>query len=342
MTNYNHILKLFITILTLGLIAMSCEQKPERVKIEYDKSVEPITLEGKLLQSFSVNYAKGLTKESVLKMARQLTGVSGKSLNFAKMMDMKNGLIALRNEEDPSASFEMDTRSGSFLYNAGLAEYKKNGSTPNLITGEKAQSIALQHLERFKLLPNKEELKLVNIGGLNMAILKEDSTTEVYKKLVTVRYNRKLSDVPVMGESRIMVHMGTNGKLASIIYYWGEILEKRNIESDAVLADQDLKKELERRLRAAAIDARRIIVQQVDFVLYEDGKGQIEPAFYVQAKLFYETSDDKSGEVMKYDVPYDYYIPVLKKPLAFYPYMETTKIKPTDSRKLKIAPKDDE
>ncbi|GAI84916.1 unnamed protein product, partial [marine sediment metagenome] len=296
-----------------------------------------------VLQSHSVNYKMNLSKKNVLEMARKLTDVSLKSLNFEKFQEMEEGLMVLRNEKDPSASFEMDTRSGNFLYNGGLGEYKNDGDTPNLILGEKASSIALQHLEKLGLLPNKQELNLVNIGGLNMAVLKKDSTTDVYKKLVTVRYNRKLADIPVMGESRIILHMGKNGKLAGLTYYWGEIVDKRKIEIGEVLTDKEIKRELESRLRAAARDAKRIIVKKADFVLYDDGRGHIEPAYHVQARLFYEASDKKGEKkIQKYDIPYDFYIPVLKNPLAFYPYMETAKVQPTDARKLEITPKDDE
>jgi len=233
---------------------------------------------------------------------------------------MKNGLMLLRNEEDPSALFEMDTRSGSFIYNGGLKEYKKDGSTPNLITGKEAESIALKHLDKLRLMPNKQELKLVNIGGLNMAVLKSDGSTEVYNKLVTVRYDRILSGLNVMGASRIIVHMGTDGKLAGLIFNWGEVVDIKKFEPAELLTEKEIKEILESRLREAAKDAEKIIVQKVDLVLYDDGRGQIEPAYHVQANLFYKA----------YDIPYDYYIPILKKPLAFYPYMETYDIKPTE------------
>lgn len=342
MKNYNHFFKLSIAILTFSLLVISCQKNPSEVEIEYDKSVGPITLEGKVIRSYVVNYKKNLSENNVLKMARQLTNISAKSLDFEKLLEMGDGLMALRKGKDPSASFEMDKRSGNFLYNGGLAEYKNDSDTPMLITEEKADAMALGHLEKLDLFPNKQELNLVNIGGLNMAVLKEDGTTEVFKKLVTVRYNRKLSDVPVIGESRIIVQMGTNGKLAGLIYYWGEILEKINIESDDVLADKNIKREIESRLRAASTDSKKIIVQKVDFVLYDDGKGHIEPAFYVQAKLFYEVSKSKKEETQKYDMPYDYYIPVLKNSLAFYPFMETVKVKPIDARESKITTQDDE
>lgn len=330
MKNIKFIYGLFITAMLLNLFIVSFAMTPE---IKYAESVRPISLEGKVLQSFYANYKKDLTKESVLEMARLLTEVSGKSLNFEKLMDMKNGLMLLRNEEDPSALFEMDTRSGSFLYNGGLKEYKEDGSTPNLIMGKEAESIALQHLDKLGLMPNKRELRLVNIGGLNMAALREDGSTEVYNKLVTVRYNRILSGLNVMGASRIIVHMGTNGKLAGLIFNWGEVVDIKKIEPAELLTDKEIKEILESRLMEAAKDAEKIIVQKVDLVLYDDGRGQIEPAYHVQANLFYEAS---------YDIPYDYYIPILKKPLAFYPYMETYDIKPTDARDFQISPKDNE
>ena len=182
MKNYNHLLKLSILILTFSLLVISCQKKPSEVEIEYDKSVGPITLEGKIIRSYFVNFKKNLSENNVLEIATKLTTVSEKSLDFKKLLDMGDGLVSLRNEKDPSAAFEMDKKSGNFLFNGGLAEYKNDDNTPNLITGEKADVLALNHLEKLDLLPNKEELVLENIGGLDMAVLKEDSTTEIFKK----------------------------------------------------------------------------------------------------------------------------------------------------------------
>ena len=103
---------------------------------------------------------------------------------------------------------------------------------------------------------------------------------------------------------------------------------------------------LKKRLREAGKEAKRIVVQKADLVLYDDGKGWIEPAYFVEARLYYEVPDiaaNGSGEtVQKYDVPYDYYVPVLRKPQAFYPYMEKAKIEPIDARRLRLEAKDDE
>jgi hypothetical protein len=252
-------------------------------------------------------------------------------------------LVMLKNKNDPSASFEMDKGSGNFLYNGGLAEYRKEVNTPDLVAEEKAATIALQHLEKLSLFPSKKELNLVRIGGLGMGVFKQDGTTEKYDKLITVRYDRKLGDIPVMGESRIIVHMGERGKLAGIIYYWGDIVDRKKIDSGELLDDSEIKKVLESRLIRASEGAKRMIVRKANLVLYDDGKGRIEPAFHIQARLFYEKAAGKGEEeIQKYDIPYDYYVPVLKKPLAYYPYMEITEIRPVDGRKINVAPKDDE
>ncbi|MCK4783809.1 MAG: hypothetical protein KAV87_08680, partial [Desulfobacteraceae bacterium] len=318
MRNLKQIYGPLLVAALLSLLVISCakeRKEPEGVRIKYDKSVRAITLKGKVLQSFDVNFAKDLDKESVMKMAKQLTDASGKSLSLRFLADIEEGVAVLRNERDPSASFEMDKRSGSFLYNGGLADYKKDASTPNLIAREKAESMALQHLEKLGLLLDKEELKHAHTGGLGMAVLKEDGSTEKYDKLVTVRYDRILSGLPVMGASRIVVHMGENGKLAGLIFNWGEVTEGKKIESDLLLADEEIKRALEGRLMAAARDAKRIIVEKADLVLYDDGKGKMEPAYHVEARLFYEAPGEKGqGEIREYDVPYDYYVSVLKKP----------------------------
>lgn len=345
MKNTSYLLyKLLITTIVLTLFIVSCEKKPIIAKIEYAESIKPITIKDKALPSFRVNYEKDLNRESILKMARQLSETSGKPLNFKNLTDMKNGSMIIRTEKDPSALFKMDTRSGSFIYNSGLAEYKKEASTPSLITGDKAKSIALEHLKKLGLLPNnKKELNLVHTGGLNMAVIKEgEGDTKIYNKLVTIRYNRILSGLPVMGASRIIVNMGTNGKLVGLIYDWGEVDEGRKIEPEKLLSDKEIKSTLEDRLKEGAKGTKRIIVEKADLVLYDDGGGYIEPAYYIQTRLFYENPQEKEGEILKYDVPYDYYIPVLKKPMAIYPYMEKAEIQPADKRGVEIAPESDE
>lgn len=345
--------KPLIGVMLLSLVIIFYAAKPgqpssAKVKIEYSKaiqSIESVSLKGKVVLSFAANYRKNLKRENTLKMAEKLTGISGKSLNLKEMKTMKNGLMVLRNEKDPSASFEMDSKSGSFLYNGGLAAYKKDNNTPNLLKRENAKSMALRHLKQLGLKFNKKELRLANVGGLNMGVLKKDGSTEIFKKLVTVRFDRTLSGLPVMGASRIVVHMGENGKLAGLIYNWPEIGKGKKHELVHLRADKEIRTELESRLRKGAAGAERIIVKKADLVLFDDGKGVIEPAYYVQAKTFYKVSGrDKQGKevIENYDVPYDYYIPVLKTPAAFYPYMEKCKVKPTEPNTIKTSPKDDE
>ena len=52
------------------------------------------------------------------------------------------------------------------------------------------------------------------------------------------------------------------------------------------------------------------------------------------------SGDGKGPE--RYDVPFDFYVPVLKRPLAFYPFMETAAVRPTDGFKARIEADDDD
>ena len=342
----NNLRSLKIFLLAIPLICLTivfCEKKSELVKIEYDKSVEPITLKDKVLQSYKIDTRKNLGKDQILQIAKELTDISLKSLNFEKFEKIEENVVALRNDEDPSASFEINTGTGNFLYNSGLNDYRKDGDTPNLVFKEKAAVMALKYLEKLGLNPKKEELDSVNIGGLNMAVLEKDGTTNDYKKLVTVRYGRILNNIPVMGESRIIVQLGKEGSLAGLTFYWGDIAEKKKIKTDELLTDKQIRAQLESRLREAAGDAKRIIVEKAALVLYDDGRGLVEPAYHVQAKLFYEIkNEDDQKDIQRYDTPYDYYVPVLIKPLGFYPYMEVADSQPVDARDIKTTPTDDE
>lgn len=341
---------LSLLLLVLSLLLMSCttfpkEEPVESVKIEYDSTVKPITLEGKTLRSYQVNFKQDISQEAAQKRVQSLIDMTGKSINFDKSVDMSRAIITLRYEKDPSASFELDTRSGNFRYNSGLADYKKDNSTPNLITGEKAGAIALQHLDTLTLLPNKNELQLAHIGGLNMASLKQDKTTEIYQKLVTVRYGRRLAELPVMGDSRIVIHMGSKGQLVGLVYHWAKVIKEHQLGLDQLRSDREIKETLTVRLRKGAQGAKRIIVKKADLVLYDDGRGHIEPAYHIQARLYYQSPKPLSGKqkgIDKYDIPFDYYVPVLKNPMAHYPYMDVAKIQPSDASDRKITQSENE
>lgn len=343
MKNYKRYLNLFIPFLAICILFISCQEELKVVKIEYEKSIGPITLEDKVVTSYLVNNNKNLSDQNILGTAKMLAEISELPLNNNRLIEIDGGVLALKNEKDPSASFEMDKHTGKFLYNGGLAEYKKDNNTPELPKGEMAESMAVNYLKKLEVLPLKEELTLASVGGLNMAVVNEDKTTEIFKKLVTVRYSRKLADVPVMGDSRIIVNMGSKGKLAGLIYYWGEVLEKIKMNREDLLSDKDIKKELESKLRLASSGAKKILVQKAEFVLYDDGRKLIEPAFHVEARLYYDEANSKEEDKMgKYDIPYDYYIPVLKNPRAFYPFMETAKVMPTDAPETEVISGEDE
>ena len=68
--------------------------------------------------------------------------------------------------------FDLDSTTGAFLFNAGLARYSGDSSTQGLPSERVSPDFARDHLAALGYLPgNEEELVLTNVGGLAMAVV---------------------------------------------------------------------------------------------------------------------------------------------------------------------------
>ena len=61
-------------------------------------------------------------------------------------------------------------------------------------------------------------------------------------------------------------------------------------------------------------------------MLYDDGQGVIEPAYHFVLERYIANSANSDQKPVM--IPYDFYIPISSMPLAMYPYMENSKVKP--------------
>ncbi len=232
--------------------------------------------------------------------------------------------------KDPSAVFDIDARTGSFLVNYGLKRYSTEGSTRNLPSAGAAEDLARSYLAKAGYLPqNEQEMVLAGVGGMDMAVAKDGKTRGPYKKLVTVRFSRVLNGMQVQGPgSRLVVHLGENGEMTGMIWNWPEV------KAIAVSAKQQknsevIRQETAERLRLLAGEAKEILGRKSVQVLYDDGQGHIEPAIYVTAVARYEGPVNE-GFV---DIPVDFYIPLLRSSKAVFPFMKDRDIRKPDDEK---------
>ncbi|NTU58652.1 MAG: hypothetical protein HGB00_07005 [Chlorobiaceae bacterium] len=242
------------------------------------------------------------------------------NMHFEKAQQLTGGRYVFTSPEDPSAVFDIDPTTGSFLLNYGFKKYTHEFSTLNLPSASQAPELARKHLAETGFLPaNEREMVVGHVGGLNLGVTKYGRSTGDYKKLVTVQYNRVLEGLPVQGPgSRIIVHLGEDGALAGLIRNWPDVtakaIAKSELKSNAVIS-----KEIRQQLRLTAGDAKEIAIRQASLVLYDDGRGTIEPAVYVVADARYLGPRNET----LVNNPVDFYVPVLKVPGAYYPYMKS-------------------
>ncbi|MDX2417755.1 MAG: hypothetical protein QNK19_09885 [Xanthomonadales bacterium] len=301
-----------------------------------------MSLDQRSTKRFVLDFDCSCSTDDVKARAEQLAERVGWKIGDQHMTKLGDHRLGYRNEKDPSASFEMDTRSGSFLFNGGFARYREDEETPGLPEEGRILKIALESLDELGLLPDEAEFASIKEGGVSLGVLEKDGSTSIYRKLVTLRITRQIDGLRVMGDSRIVVHLGADSQLAGLVYQWPEIGEGKELAPSELRAIVDLQTAAESRLRAASLGADRVDITQVELVGYDDGRGIIEPAFHVEAQLYYTDRVGREGKEYAYDVPFDFYVPIAKTPLAYYPSMERAPIAPFDGRRVKAMPGDNE
>jgi hypothetical protein len=178
-----------------------------------------------------------------------------------------------------------------------------------------------RQLARIKLVPNRDELGSMHEGGLNMAVAQPDGSTKIYRKLVSLRIGRRLAGLPVMGESRIVAHLGEDGRLAGLVYQWPDVGRPQPLAPEELRSAAELQADAEATLTDGAVGAERIVVVRAELVMYDDDRGVFEPTYHVEARLHYSRPAAAGGDQKdaRYDVPFDFFVPVAKRPLAFLP-----------------------
>lgn len=233
--------------------------------------------------------------------------------------------IALSGVEDASASFEVDQNTGNFLFESGMEKYGKEASTPYLPKDAQLEELALRTLEQFDLGANPNELKVDHIGGLNLSVADGKSEPRIYEKLKTIRFQRVLDGVPVMGDGRLVMHFGERAELSGLIYQLPKIGSARELSPKLVQTPESMQKQAFEELTAMAKKAMRSKLTTVDLVLYDDGLGVMEPAYHVVMERMINL-DGKEPTM----IPYDFYLPVSSQPIAFFPHMDVSLFVPEE------------
>lgn len=245
---------------------------------------------------------------------------------------LEDNRLALIGTEDSSASFEVDRLTGNFLFESGMSKYSGDYSTPNLPKDSQLEKLAMRTLEQYRLKVDPNELKVAHIGGLNMSAANGKDKPEIYEKLKTIRYERVLNGLTVMGDSRLVMHFGEQAELAGLIFQLPVIESAQKLPPKLIRTPKDLQAQALEELSAMAKKAERARLTKVDLVLYDDGLGVMEPAYHLVMERMILLDDDEPSMI-----PYDLYLPVSRKPIALFPHMDNALFIPEDDRDTKGA-----
>jgi len=250
-------------------------------------------------------------------LAERMGGSAEMPFNTDDVARLDQTRMSMRNSEDPSAVFEYDRRTGNFLFNAGLMKMRDDSSTPDLPRQSELAELAQRHLQEFGLDVNTREMNVAHLGGLNMAIPDGNGGSTVFEKLKSVRFERVMDGLPVEGDTRLIVQLGEGGSLAGMVYQWPNFGRGQEISQRLMADPQDMQQQALETVQAMAADTERAWLTAVDLVLYDDGRGFMEPAYHVVLNRMIDLGEGEPAMI-----PYDFYLPVLSEPRAFFPFME--------------------
>ena len=306
--------------------------RPQQADIENLGLLERIGAYDRPLYAYQAAPLSPEARRERMMLADRLGAPSGLSFRGAEQARIEESRVSMRHPEDPSAVFELDERTGNILFNAGLMNMRGENSTPDLPGENQMAELAMRHLQETGLPANPQGMQIAHMGGLNMAVPDGRGGSRIFEKLRTVRFDRVLDGLRVEGDSRMIMHLGQEGALAGLIYQWPDFRRAAALEGQMLADPGALRERAMGTLAAVSQGAERSRLAAVELVLYDDGRGRMEPAYHVVLERMIPV-----GETMSM-IPFDFYLPVSTRPQTLFPYMERAGQQPGDGRDERRLP----
>lgn len=320
-----HNLSLKNITLMLSTLALASTATFSHAAVEGLELLEKIGTEKMELKTYYATTPTATELGERNKLGSLMGRVNGVAFNQDKPLRLNETRTAFASDAEPSATFEVDSRTGNFLFNGGLLKYRKEISTPNLPQESDLPGIASKALAQFGLRVDPAQMEIAHIGGLNLAIADGSGKSEVFEKLKTIRLGRTLDGLRVEGDARIVMQLGEEGTLAGMVFQWPNIGKAVALGSEHLQKPDAIRESALREIKAMSRKALRAELTRADLVLYDDGQGVMEPAYHFVMERHFD-----DGELEPVMIPYDFYVPATVKPAAFYPHMEVAPTAPAD------------
>ncbi|MCX6243099.1 MAG: hypothetical protein NTU98_00190 [Bacteroidetes bacterium] len=275
-------------------------------------------LQNQTFNTYTVSEKARINPEQARILARKLLDISGEARNFdlEKPVVENEKMWWLKHKKDPSASLKINLQNGDISLNNGTMAYMEKKSTPDLLKEDAAVKMANSWMEKMGYKLDDKSLVLAHVGGANMGNYDQKEGAKVYEKFTTVRYDRILDNIPVLGHSRIIVMMAEKGKLQQMIANWAP-LQSAEVKKERVVIQDDLKGSIEKHLIGDNAGAKNITVKTINLVYYDDGSGILEPALHALCEVQIPKGKNDTTLIT---VKHDLVEPILKDAKMMYTF----------------------
>jgi len=321
----NKFLFYFFTIAAIIVIAgcKSCtpnpvENPPAKSIVTYEAGANMPDYKKMTLQNYQVVEGTKIDEAAAQKNVSQLLQYVGASSEFDMANVIKeNGILFYKNPKDPSAILNVNLTNGDISLNRGTKAYMGLNSTPDLVKNEEAVKIAKQYLNKLNFGKGDESQMVIgHVGGVNMAIHDDKQGDKIVEKFTTVRFDRRLDNIPIVGHARLLVQMGSKGSIQSLVKQWAP-LSNKSVSSESIVDVADAKKSIENHLISENKGAEKIVVKKIILIYYDTGKNIIEPALHIIAEVYMPANKMNNSRI---GFKHDMVEPLLKAPRLSYTY----------------------
>jgi hypothetical protein len=212
--------------------------------------------------------------------------------------------------------YALGEESLGFVYSKNLAPHlqlsdpQSAGTAKRLPDASRSIELAREYLAKLDLLPSDPAEMYVSkvrvIRGASCG--PAGCLPQVVDKMRVVFFGRKLNGLPVHGASRIAVRIGNDGELVGVIKNW-PALTPVAVEGAGVLPKAQWKDAAIRTVKRMQAGSAypNASIESTELVMYDDGRGHIEPALRAKGKKL-----DGRGK----DEPGNWLVPLLTAPKA--------------------------
>ncbi|MBN1346193.1 MAG: hypothetical protein JXQ73_26125 [Phycisphaerae bacterium] len=206
-----------------------------------------------------------------------------------------------------------------FVFSRDLARYLQPADAHGAVVAKRlpdtivATQMARSYLSKLDLLPgDASEIEVTKVHAVQTANVSAGFPfVQAADQMVVVFFGRRLGGLPVFGASRMVVRLGDGGELVSIIRNWPKLVPVAVDGAAAMFGRSQWKDAAVRTVKGretgdiypnASIDSMQV-------VMYDDGRGRIEPALRAQGRRF-----DKRGNASERT----WMVPIMRDPKGRY------------------------